>query len=163
MAKSFLEQSADLDSKELEVTINTVVASGQLSPMAATSLMTMFAGDETGLQKTINTALKFQDPGKFMETINFFSGMDPKVGKKNIKMLVKMSKENPEQADKLMSAIALMQKMDGKEVDLKAFFEGEGATERLNDLADSLQAVEDHKGPFTLKALTEVKELGGVT
>jgi TP901 family phage tail tape measure protein len=163
MADAFLKTSADLDSKELEVTIDTVVASGQLSPMAATSLMTMFAGDETGLQKTINTALKFQDPGKFMETINFFSGMDPKVGKKNIKMLVKMSKENPAQADKLMSAIALMQKMDGKEVDLKAFFEGEGATKRLNDLADSLQAVEDHKGPFTLEALTEVKELGGVT
>ena len=163
MAEAFLKQSADLDSKELEVTIDTIVASGQLSPMAATSLMTMFASDETGLQKTLKAALKFQDPGKFMEIINFFGGMDPKVGKKNIKMLVKMSKENPEQADKLMSAIALMQKMDGKEVDLKAFFEGEGATERLNDLADSLQAVEDHKGPFTLKALTEVKELGGVT
>jgi TP901 family phage tail tape measure protein len=163
MTEAFLKQAANLDSKELEVIIDTVVASGQLSPMAATSLMTMFAEDEKGLQKTLNAALKYQDPGKFMEIVNFFSGMDPKVGKKNIKMLVKMSKENPEQADKLMSSIALLQKMDGKEVDLKAFFEGEDATERLNDLADSLQAVEDHKGPFTLKALTEVEELGGVS
>ena len=163
MAEAFLKTSADLKSKNLEVTIDTIVASGQLSPMAATSLMTMFAGQEGDLQKTLETAIKFQDPGKFMEIVNFFGGMqDQKAGKKNLKLLVNMAQKNPDKADKLMSAIALMQKMDGKEVNLEAFFSGDDAQKKLEDLANSLQAVEDHKGPFTLKALTEVKELGGV-
>ena len=162
MAEAFLKTSAGLKSKNLEVTIDTIVASGQLSPMAATSLMTMFAGKEGDLQKTLDTAIKFQDPGKFMEMVNFFGTMKGDAGKKNLKLLVNMAEKNPDKADKLMSAITLMQKMDGKEVNLEAFFSGDDAQKKLEDLANSLQAVEDHKGPFTLKALTEVKELGGV-
>ena len=163
MAEAFLKTSADLDSKELEVKIDTVVASGQMSPMAAVSLMQMFGDDEKGLDRILTVSSKFNDPGKFMEVVNFFGGFKNKeVGKKNVKLITNMARKNPEEADKLMSTLALMQKMDNKEINLEAFFEGDDAQARLADLANSLQQVEDHKGPFTLKALTEIKELGGV-
>jgi len=163
MADAFLKTSADLDSKELEVKIDTIVASGQMSPMAAVSLMQMFGDDEKGLDKVLTVSTKFSDPGKFMEVINFFGGFKNKdIGKKNVKILTRMAQKDPEQAEKIMATLMLMQKMDNKEIDIEAFFEGDDAQQRLTDLADSLQEVEDHKGPFTLKALTEVKELGGV-
>jgi hypothetical protein len=69
-ADTFLKTSADLDSKEIEVKINTIVASGSMPTATATTLLEMFGDDEEGLEKFLDVTTKMQDPGKVTQLIN---------------------------------------------------------------------------------------------
>ena len=154
----FLKSSADLKSKELEVKINTIVASGQMPPATATSLMTMFAGNEGGLNKFLNATTKLQDPGKVAELINSLGGIKKKGVAK--KIVADIAARKPKEADKLMSTIALMQKMAGKEINITAFFEQEDAIGKLEDLQKELEAVEGMKTPITKEAIALINTDG---
>ena len=154
----FLNQSADLKSKELEVKINTIVASGQMPPATATSLMTMFAGNEGGLTKFLNATTKLQDPGKVAELVNALGGIKKKGVAK--KIVADIAARKPKEADKLMSTIALMQKMAGKEINITAFFEQEDAITKLEDLQKELEAVEEMPTPITKEAISLINTDG---
>jgi hypothetical protein len=53
---AFLENTKNLESKDLEVKINAIAASGT-NPMLLTSLMNMFKGDERALNKQIDLGI----------------------------------------------------------------------------------------------------------
>ena len=153
-----LKSTADLKSKELEVKINTIVASGQMPPATATTLLDMFSGDEAGLNKFINITAKLQDPGKVSELVNSLGGIKNKKVVKEI--LAKISSTNPKEADKLISTIALMQKMSGKEINIQAFFEQKDAITQLKELQKKLEEVENMPTPITKEAIALINTDG---
>jgi TP901 family phage tail tape measure protein len=153
-----LKSTADLKSKELEVKINTIVASGQMPPATATTLLDMFSGDEAELNKFINITAKLQDPGKVSELVNSLGGIKNKKVVKAI--LTKISSTNPKEADKLMSTIALMQKMAGKEINIEAFFEQKDAMAQLQALQTKLEEVEGMPNPITKEAIALINTDG---
>jgi hypothetical protein len=150
-ADIFLEKAAALDSKDLEVKINTIVASGQMPTATATSLLDMFTGKETELDAFINATTNLQDPGKISELINSLNMLESKETARDI--LVEIGSKDPKEADKLMSTIALMQKMSGKEINITTFFEQEDAMGKLTALQNELEAIEMMPTPITKKAI----------
>ena len=159
-AKTFLEKAKGLKSEELEVKIKTVVASGDLNVETGQRLIEMFGNDEKGLEKNLNIALTKHDPGAVTQLINSLGGVEDEVAKK---ILVDVLKKNPQEFEKTASAIALVQKMAGKEVNIQAFFSSENALANLEDLQKALEAVEKIDTPITKTALMEMKEIGGVS
>jgi TP901 family phage tail tape measure protein len=157
---NFLEDSSDLESKELEVKINTIVASGQMPPSTATSLMAMFAGKEKLLDKFLNATTTLQDPGKVSELINALGGVKGEGVAR--KILTEIASKDPKEADKLMSTIALMQKMNGKEINITTFFQEDGLT-KLQALQLELEAVEKIETPITRKVIGEIDTDGDGT
>ena len=154
----FLKSSAKLDSKELEVKINTIVGSGQMPPATASSLMEMFADNEGGLTKFLNATTKLQDPGKVAELINALGGVkNKKVAKK---LVADISTRKPAEADKLMSTLMLMQKMAGKEINMTAFFEQEDAIVQLEKLQLKLEEIEEMPNPITKEAIALINTDG---
>ena len=154
----FLKSSAKLESKELEVKINTIVGSGQMPPATASSLMEMFAGNEGGLTKFLNATTKLQDPGKVAELINALGGVkNKKVAKK---LVADISTRKPAEADKLMSTLMLMQKMAGKEINMTAFFEQEDAIAQLENLQLKLEEIEKMPNPITKEAIALINTDG---
>ena len=157
-ADTFLEKAAALDSKDLEVKINTIVASGQMPTATATGLLDMFAGKETELDAFINATTNLQDPGKISELINSLNMLENKETAKNI--LVEIGSKDPKEADKLMSTIALMQKMSGKEINITTFFSQEDALGKLAALQTELEAIETMPTPITKEAIALINTDG---
>ncbi len=149
-----LKSTADLKSKSLEVKVNTIVASGQMPPATATTLLEMFSGDEEGLNKFINTTTRLQDPGKVAELINSLGGIKNK--KLSKKIIADIAAKKPKEAEKLMSTVALMQKMAGKEINIEAFFEQEDAMGKLTKLQEKLEEVEQMPTPITKEAIAKI-------
>ena len=162
-ADTFLKSSADLDSKEIEVKINTIVASGSMPTETATSLLEMFGDDEDGLEKFLDVTTKMQDPGKVTQLINSLGGFKNKNKKVVKEIIAKIANGDPEEADKLVSTIALMEKMAGKEINIEAFFEQEDAMTKLEDLQKELEEVEKMPTPITKKAISELDTDGDGT
>jgi len=159
-AKTFLEKAKGLKSEELEVKIKTVVASGDLGVESGERLIEIFGDDEKGLETNLNLALTKHDPGAVTQLINSLGGVEDEVAKK---ILVDVLKKNPQEFEKTASAIALVQKMAGKEVNIEAFFSSENALANLADLQKALEAVEKIDTPITKTALMEMKNIGGVS
>lgn len=163
-ADKFLKTSADLDSKELEVKINTIVASGSMPTATATSLLEMFGDDEEGLDKFLDVTTKMQDPGKVTQLINSLGGFKGGKSKAVVKtIMAKIANGDPEEADKLVSTISLMEKMDGKEINLEAFFEQEDAMDKLKKLQGELEEVEKMPTPITKEAISKLDTDGDGT
>ena len=156
-ADIFLKTSSDLKSKELEVKINTIVASGAMPTATATSLLEMFGDDEKGLDKFLNVTTKMQDPGKVTQLINSLGGLKGEKTKAVVKTIIaKITNGDPEEADKLVSTIALMEKMSGKEINMEAFFEAPDAEANLEKLKDKLEEVEKIKSPITKSVIEKI-------
>jgi TP901 family phage tail tape measure protein len=163
-ANTFLQTSADLDSKELEVKINTIVASGSMPTATATSLLEMFGDDEAGLEKFLDVTTKMQDPGKVTQLINSLGGFKGGKSKAVVKtIMAKIANGDPEEADKLVSTISLMEKMDGKEINLEAFFEQEDAMDKLKKLQGELEVVENMPTPVTKEVISKLDTDGDGT
>jgi TP901 family phage tail tape measure protein len=159
-AKTFLEKAKGLKSEELEVKIKTIVASGDLNVETGQRIIEIFGDDEEGLEKNLNLALTKHDPGAVTQLINSLGGVEDEVAKK---ILVDVLKKNPQEFEKTASAIALVQKMAGKEVNIEAFFSSENALANLEDLQKALEEVEKIDTPITKTALMEMKNIGGVS
>jgi hypothetical protein len=152
---SFLNAAADLKSKELEVKIKTIVGSGQMPTNTAVSLLNTFAGKEKQFDKFLNITARTKDPGKVAELINSLEKI-----KGGTDILLDIAAKNPEEADRLMATIALMQKMAGKELNIEAFFEEEDAMARLKALQVELAAIENIKNPITKEAIALINTDG---
>jgi TP901 family phage tail tape measure protein len=158
----FLQSAADLpnDQKglELEVKIKSIVAGGQMPIATATSLLQMFAGETDKLNAFIDVTTNLNDPGKINELINSLSLLkDPATAQQ---ILIDIGTKEPKEAEKLMSTIALMQKMAGKEINIAAFFEQKDAMDKLTNLKDELEAVEKLEGPITPTVIEEINTDG---
>jgi len=156
-ADTFLKTSADLNNKELEVKINTIVGSGAMPVATATTLLSMFTGDEDKLNTFIDVSTRLQDPGQVTDLINSLGGLTSEKGAPKAKeLLLQIAEANPDEANKLVSTINLIREMAGKEINFQAFFEQDDAMAKLSALKIQLEDIEQIKGPITREVIAAI-------
>jgi hypothetical protein len=160
--EEFLTKSAETGdgvTTQLEVVLNTIVGAGDLTPLAGTKLLNMFGktGEEK-LQALLTTTFATQDPGKVSELINIATGIKGKGGNEvGLKILTEIGAAGQEDKfDDRLSALVMLQKLDGKEINLAAFLRGD-AIGKLDKLIPLLNKVEKLKGPINLKIVQDLQ------
>jgi plasmid maintenance system killer protein len=111
---------------------------------------------EAKLQALLTTTLATKDPGKVAELVNIVTSIGGENGGK-IGMQIMTEISAPGQEDKFddrLSALAMLQKLDNKEINLGLFLEG-NAIGKLDELIPMLNKIEAIKGPITLKVLQD--------
>jgi TP901 family phage tail tape measure protein len=153
IAKVFLGNAANTESKTLEVTLKTMVGAGNLTPLAGTKILEMFGKDgEAKLESLLTTTLALKDPGKVQELINIATSLGGKVG---LNLITKISAEGQESNfDSRLKALTLLQTLDGKEINLAAYLKTD-AIGKLDKLVPLLDKVEKIKTPITKTVLQE--------
>jgi len=162
-ADLFLGKTANLQSKELEVKLNTVVASGQMSPATALKMMDAFAGKEKQMEKSFNALITAQDPGRVAELFNILGNFSGKGSKKTVLDIVtKMSAQGQEKNfNKRLEVLNNLTLMDGKEINMSAYLKVDGV-EKLDELARLMEKVEDIPDPLNKKALLDIQTTEGI-
>jgi hypothetical protein len=157
--EDMLNKSADLESKELEVIVNTIVASGQVNPLVMTDLLDAFSGDEKKLQGVLDIAVKTHGADKIALLINNLGGLKNKNLKKNL--TVAISKLPTAEMDRINDTLVQLQTMDQKDFDINVYLGNDvkTATERLQALQKQLEAVESVPDPLTKAVQLENKGL----
>jgi len=156
---TMLEKTADLKSKELEVTINTIVASGQVNPMIMTDMLEAFTGDEKGLSKILDIGVKTHGADKIAMLINNLGGVKKPELKK--KLAIAIAKGTTKDMDKINATLTQLQTMDQKDFDINVFLtnDPEVALKKLRALQKQLDAIENVPDPLTKAIQLENKGL----
>lgn len=157
---SLLKQTAELKSKTLEVSIDTVVASGELPPATAMKLLDTFAGDEATLEKTFNVLTSVHDAGAVTELINSLGGITDKDIQKNI--IISAAGLSGDKLKEFQSVLNLLNTMQGKEIDINTFIKNNvpkdgNPIEALTKLSNLLNKVEKFPKKITQKTLIDIQ------
>ena len=160
----------NLKSEELEVKIKTFVAYEGATPEVGTSLISMFGKGEKN-EAQLDAALDLlitQDSAETIELVNALGILESESDAKRI--FLKIIEKDPEERSDLIDAIGLVQKLQGKEINIDAFFSSKDENgnsidpmAKLEALTKSLKAIDNVKGPITKQVLIETKEIGGVS
>jgi TP901 family phage tail tape measure protein len=163
----FLTKSAETGGRrtsEIEVILNTMVGAGDLTPMAGTKLLNMFGkAGEAKLETLLTTTLATKDPGKVQELVNLTTGIKGKGGAEvGLKIFTEIAAEGQEgKFDDRLSALAMLQKLDGKEINLALFLKGKDGkanpVEQLDKLIPLLNKIEKIKTPITKSIIQDVQ------
>lgn len=165
---SFLKAAKDTESKQLEVRFLGMVGAGDLTPLAATRLIEMFGkGKEEELKTIISSKFVMQNPDKFAQLTSIAGGLTGKGAKKiGIDIISQLTAAGGEDKfDDRLAALTLLQKMDGKEINVAAFLKDD-VTGKLDKLVPMLNKVEGIKSPITKEVIQTLsqdpalKELG---
>lgn len=151
---SFLTKAKATQSEELEVKIKTLVATEFLDLSSGSQLLDIFKGKDKELQGFLNVAVRKQDPGQVQALIDSLSGIDNKEVQKDI--LINLISKDPKEFNKYASAIALMEKMAGKEFNITAFFEQKDAMDKLEKLKNKLDEIENIPTPITKSVIANI-------
>lgn len=160
LLSTFMDTAAKTKSKELEVIIKTVVGAGDITPSAANKLINLFGqGREGQLQTLLTTTFATQDPGKVQELINIITGMKGANAKEiGLDILTGISAKGQEgKFDDRLSALTMLQKLDGKEINLALFLKG-NALGKIDKLVKDLNKVEKIPSPITLKVVEDFQK-----
>jgi len=144
-----LDKSADLKSKELEVTVNTIVASGQVNPLVMTDLLDAFTGDEDALKGVLDVAVKTHGADKIALLINNLGGIKkPEVKKK---LTVAITKLPTKDMDRINDTLVLLGTMDQKDFDINVYLgdDADKALIKLKKLQGQLEGIETVPDPLT--------------
>ena len=160
----------NLKSEELEVKIKTFIAYEGGTPEVGTSLISMFGKGEKN-EAQLDAALDLlitQDSAETIELVNSLGILENKEDAKAI--FIDIIEKNPEDRSDLIDAIGLVQKLQGKEINIDAFFSSKDEDgnpidpmAKLEDLTKALKAIDEIKGPITKQVLMETNEIGGVS
>ena len=151
---AFFGASGNTKLTELQVSIKTLVGSGALTPKASIDLLEMFGkGGEKELNTLLKTTFVTQDPGKVQELVNIATSLNNKeIG---VKLVTDISAPGGEaKFEDRLSALALLQKLDGKEINLGVFLK-ENAVGKLDTLVKQFNKIEKIKTPITKSVLQE--------
>ena len=170
-ADVFLESAKNnLQSEEIEVKIKTFIAYEGGTPEVGTSLISMFGKGEKN-EAQLDAALDLlitQDSAETIELVNSLGILENKEDAKAI--FIDIIEKNPEDRSDLIDAIGLVQKLQGKEINIDAFFSSKDEDgnpidpmAKLEDLTKALKAIDEIKGPITKQVLMETNEIGGVS
>jgi len=158
------ETLTNIDGKKaqkIEVTLNTMMASGIIDPQAVTNLLNTFGEDGKALNKVLNLGVKTHGMDKIGQLTNLLGGFKNKKLAKDL--LVGISQKNPEEFDQIASSITLIQELAGKDISLEVILKTKkNALKFLEQLASRLQQIEELPDPLTKKAVLNVltKEQG---
>jgi TP901 family phage tail tape measure protein len=152
---AFLETTKNLESKDLEIKINAIAASGT-NPVLLTSLMKMFKGDEKTLNKQIDLGIATRGAD---ETIGLIGSLgilkDDKV-KKDLFLKINAVSDKTKFGD-LQSTLTKITEMAGKDFDVNTYLKINGFA-KLNALSEKLRQIQNVPDPIT--KTTQLENLG---
>ena len=167
--QEFLTKSAETGGRvtsRIEVILNTMVGSGDLTPLAGTKLLNMFGkAGEAKLETLLTTTLATKDPGKVQELVNLATNIKGKGGAQvGLKIFTEIAAEGEEaKFDDRLSALSMLQKLDGKEINLALFLRGKGGNanpvEQLDKLVPLLNKIEKIKTPITKTIVQDIQNV----
>ena len=137
---------------------------GFTNPQQFKEFMTLYAGNEGKLSKDLQIAVDAQGPEKAFEMLNFFTEFKDKTLAQRI--YADIITKNPKQFDKIGKALAQLQAMDSKEINVEAFLGMKDANgkpigaELLEKLANDLAIIEDLPDVTTKEAILKYFEQG---
>ena len=150
------EKTKQLD-LDLQVKVNAIAGSGIIGPEALNSMIDMFGTDsagQTAMRTQLEVAVTKQDPGKVENLLQSLGTFKNKDISKDV--FVKLINEDPKTFESLASTINLMQEMDGKEINLEAFFDSKDSLARLKALQDKLDKVQEIDSPITKSIIADI-------
>lgn len=156
-----LEKTADLKSKNLEVKINTLVASGQMTPLATTQILETFSGDEDALNKELNIALATKGVDKFMLMIQNLGIIEDSELKKDL--TVKVNALKGKEFDDVNATLSQLATIDGKDFNVNLWLgkDSDKALIKLKNLTKKLNRIEKLPDPITKNVIVDTLDSSG--
>ena len=139
-----------------EAKINILMGSGQLNPEQVQSMLNLFEGKIGQLSTALDIGIKTHGAMPIAELTQLLAGVDQDLGIKLVADVVAMNQADFEKTGK---AIALLQSMDGSEINFGVALKELTANDnvKLIDLANTLDKVEKLKTPITKEVITKLK------
>ena len=146
---TLLNKSAKLSSKELEVKVNTIVASGQVNPLVMTDILDAFVGQEKQLSAILDIGVTTHGADKIAMLINNLGGVKNPTLKRNL--AVAITKGTTENMDKINATLTQLQTMDQKDFNINLWLGNnvKDALLKLENLQKELDAIENVPDPLT--------------
>ena len=143
-----LEKTADLKDKQLEVKINTMVASGQIDPVTMTSMLSKFS-DEKELNKQLNIGMTTHGADKFLLMIQNLGIVEDDAVNKDL--TVKINAMKGKEFDDMNATLAQLATIDGKDFNVNLWLgkDSDKALKKLQALTKKLNRIEDLPDPIT--------------
>lgn len=152
---AFLETTKNLDSKDLEVKINAIAASGT-NPVLLTGLMQMFKGDEKTLNKQIDLGISTRGVDETIALIGSLGIIEDETLQKELFIKINAIEDKGKFGD-LQSTLTKISEMAGKDFDVNTYLKVNGF-EKLEMLSQRLRAVQDVPDPIT--KTTQIESIG---
>ena len=144
--KSFANKN---EGRTFEAKINFLMQSGQMQPEQIETMMKIFKGDLKKMDTVLAVGMRLHGGAKMAELAGMLSGVDKKTAKR---IILQMSRKNPEEFDRVGKAIAVLQRSDGLEVDMQATIDTIGMP-GLVELSNKLAALEALPDPIEKEAI----------
>jgi TP901 family phage tail tape measure protein len=152
---AFLENTKNLASKDLEVKINAIAASGT-NPMLLTGLMNMFKGDEKTLNKQIDLGIATRGIDETASLVGSLAIIEDKKLQKELFIKINAVQDKGKFGD-LQSTLTKISEMAGKDFDVNTYFKVNGF-EKLQKLSSTLRTIQNVPDPIT--KTTQLENLG---
>ena len=149
--KSFANKT---EGRTFEAKINFLMQSGQMQPEQIETMMKIFKGDLKKMDTILAVGMRIHGGAKMGELASSLMGIDKKVAKR---IMVQMSRKNPEEFEKIGNVITLLQESDGLEVDMEAVIKTIGMP-GLEALAKDLDLIEKLPDPIEKEAMIKFSE-----
>ena len=144
--KSFANKN---EGRTFEAKVNFLMQSGQMQPEQIETMMKIFKGDLKKMDTVLAVGMRLHGGAKMAELAGMLSGVDKKTAKR---IILQMSRKNPEEFDRVGKAIAVLQRSDGLEVDMQATIDTIGMP-GLVELSNKLAALEALPDPIEKEAI----------
>ena len=159
LAKEALGQVKQVATRDLQFKLTSIMGAGVIAPSAMTNLLNLWEGATDpkvadGLSTTLTVAFEKQDSGQVTAMLNSLGVVENKSVARQI--ILEAIESDPEQFDKIASTITLLEQMAGKEVNFSAFFDDQMAYQKLLNLTNQLEAVEQMPTPITKEAIANI-------
>jgi TP901 family phage tail tape measure protein len=152
---AFLETTKNLESKDLEIKINAIAASGT-NPVLLTSLMKMFKGDEKTLNKQIDLGIATRGADETIGLIGSLGILKDDKLKKELFLQINAVSDKTKFGD-LQSTLTKITEMAGKDFDVNTYLKINGF-KKLNALSEKLREIQNVPDPIT--KTTQLENLG---
>jgi hypothetical protein len=155
-----LEKTADLKDKQLEVKINTMVASGQIDPVTMTSMLSKFS-DEKELNKQLNIGMSTHGADKFLLMIQNLGIVENEEVNKDL--TVKINAMKGKEFDDINATLAQLATIDGKDFNVNLWLgkDSDKALVKLQNLTKKLNRIEKLPDPITKNIIVDTLDSSG--
>jgi len=152
---AFLDATKKLASKDLEVKINAIAASGT-NPILLTGLMTMFKGDERALNKQIDLGISTRGVDETVALIGSLGIVKDQALQKELFVKINAVEDKSKFGD-IQSTLTKISEMAGKDFDVNLYLKTNGFA-KLEMLSRRLRAIQNIPDPIV--KTTQIESIG---
>ena len=155
---AFLETTKNLASKDLEIKINALAASGT-NPVLLTGMMNMFKGDEKTLNKQIDLGISTRGVDETVALIGSLGAIKDEKLQKELFIKINAVQDKSKFGD-LQSTLTKISEMTGKDFDINTYLKVNGFA-KLDALSKTLRGIQNVPDPIT--KTTQIQNTGITT